>query len=377
MSSTPTLGLVSHCLPPGNDGYTIMLTELLGGVPEESLALVGIGAQAWGRRARVPLPIPRKPARRSESAAMALSMMASRQLAGHVLPRLFPRVRRIIALLDPTLGVATEWARAAGAELWVYAIDLHASSFWGAGPIFRSTLDRWRRQALAQAKRTFAIGGKMAEWLRGDGAPGNIEILPPLIDVPTAPVPPPPGRRSLLFSGWIYDAHGRVLSWIERAVADLAPDTELRLVTLMSIADLSARGIDVKRWTIIAATGPEVMREVARCSYTIVALDPAVSDPTARASWQVVWSTKLREYLSVGRPVLCVAPADYQVAEIARQGGWGLVAEDEAATRQAVLTLSQSTPEQLVSWGEAGHRFALERMNNATIGKRFRADALS
>jgi hypothetical protein len=372
MASTPTLALVSHSIPPGNDGFTIMLSELLAGVPEESLALVGIGSRQWGRRARLALPVPRIPRRQSESAAMALSLMASRQLAGLVLPRRFPRVRRIIATLDPTLGVATRWARAVGAELWVYAIDLHANTFWGAGSIFEDTLTRWRREALAQAARTFAISGKMADWLRRDGASGEIEILPPLIEVEPSAPPLPAGRRALLFCGWVYSAQGRVLSWIERAVADLAPEWELRLVTPMSAASLAERGLDPARWTIVAATGPEVAREVARSSCTIVALDPEVSDPFARASLQVAWPTKLREYLSVGRPVLCIASADYAVAELARQGAWGLLAANEESTRQAIRTLAASPPSQLEAWAAAAHRFALEQMDNRTIGRRFR-----
>ena len=377
MPATPTLALVSHSIPPGNDGFTIMLSELLAGVPQESLALVGIGSRSWGRRARLPLPVPRIPRRQSESAVMALSLMASRRLAGLVLPQRFPRVRRIVATLDPTLGVAIGWARAAGAELWVYAIDLHANAFWGAGSIFQDTLNRWRREAWANATRIFAISGKMADWLRRDGATGEIETLPPLIDVEPSPPPLPAGRRSLLFCGWVYSAQGRVLSWIERAVADLAPDWELRLCTPMSAAGLAERGLDPARWTVLAATGSEVAREVARSSCTIVALDPEVSDPFARRSLEVAWPTKLREYLSVGRPVLCIASADYAVADLARQGAWGLLATDEESTRQAIRTLAASPPSQLEAWAQSAHRFALAQMDNRTIGQRFRDRALA
>jgi hypothetical protein len=378
MAATPTLALVSHSIPPGNDGFTIMLSELLAGVPEESLALVGIGSRPWGRRARVRLPVLRIPRRQSESAVMALSLMASRRLAGLALSRRFPRVRRIIATLDPTLGVAIGWARATGAELWVYAIDLHANAFWGAGSIFQGTLNRWRREAWAHATRIFAISGKMADWLRSDGARGEIETLPPLIDVEPSPPPLPAGRPALLFCGWVYSAQGRVLSWIERAVADLAPAWELRLCTPMSAAGLAERGLDPARWTVIAATGSsEVAREVARSSCTIVALDPAVSDPFGRTSLQVAWPTKLREYLSVGRPVLCIASGDYAVADLARQGAWGLLATDEESTRQAIRTLAASPPSQLDAWAASAHRFALAQMDNRTIGRRFRERALS
>ena len=377
MHPTQTLGVVSHCLPPGHDGFTIMLRELLGAVPENRVALVGIGNDRWAGRARVRLPIVRKPSRRSESIAAALSTMGARWAAGYVLPRIFPNVRRVIATLDPTVGVAGRWAAAARADLWVYAIDLHATHFWGAAATLETTLANWRREALASAKRVFAISSKMADWLRADGVGGKIEVLPPLIDVPaTGPALPPAGRRSLLFCGWVYSAQGRALSWVERAVADMAPDFELRLLTHMAPADLARLGLDVGRWTVLRANPEDVIAEVGRSTCSIVALDPEVSDPAARASLQVAFPTKLREYLSAGRPVLCIAPPDYGVADMANEGGWGIVCADEASTREAVRRIADSSTAQLALLGEAAYRFAQMYMDNRTVGARFREQAL-
>ncbi len=378
MHSTQTLGLVSHGLPPGSDGFSIMLQELLGAVPQERLALVGLGGEPWGERARVRLPVLRRPSRLSESTVAALSLMAGRTVAGPILRRLFPNVRRIIATLDPTLGVASQWASATGADLWLYAIDLHATSFWGGGSVFQTTLAAWRREAFARASRIFAISPKMADWLRADGAKGEIEVLPPLIELGAAePVPLPPGRPSFLFCGWVYTAHGRALSWVERAVAEVAPETELRLLTLMSRPELARVGLDLRRWTVASATAEEVAREVARSTCSIVALDPEVSDPIARASLQVAFPTKLREYLSVGRPVLCVAPPDYGIAQMATEGGWGIVATDEASTREAVRRICQSSPEQLSALSRAAYEFARTHLDNRVVGARFREQALT
>jgi hypothetical protein len=376
--STQTLGLVSHGLPPGSDGFSIMLRELLGAVAQERLALVGLGGQPWGERTRVRLPVLRIPSGRSESAVAALALIAARAAAGPILRRLFPNVRRIIATLDPTLGIAGRWASATGADLWLYAIDLHATSFWGGGSVLQTTLAAWRREAFARASRIFAISPKMADWLRADGATGEIEVLPPLIDVGLAgPAPLPPGRPSFLFCGWVYSAQGRALSWVERAVAEIAPDTELRLLTLMSRPELARAGLDLRRWTVASATAEEVVREVARSTCSIVALDPGVSDPGARASLQVAFPTKLREYLSVGRPVLCVAPPDYGIAQMATEGGWGIVASDEASTREAVRRICQSSPDQLAALSRAAYDFARTHLDNRVVGARFREQALT
>lgn len=375
MSETQTLAVVSHCLPPGHDGFSIMLGELLGPVPEDQLVAVGMGVGAWGRRVRVPL-LRRKPSRPSESAAMAVVLAAETPIAGPALARLYPNVRRIVGTLDPTLGVATAWARAAGADLWIYGVDLHASAFWGAGAFMRGTLERWRREAFGRASRTFAISPRMADWMRAHGAPGDIEILPPLIDVDTAaPAPLPQGRRSLLFCGWIYQAQGPALAWLERAVADLAPEIQLRLVTRMKPADVAAVGLDPARWSISSVPAEQVAAEVARASCTVVALDPEVA-AADRASLQVAWPTKLREYLSVGRPVLCIAPPDYGIVNEAARGGWGLVADDEAGTREAVAALAKCTDDDLWSRALAAHGFARQHMNNRTIGAAFRRGAL-
>jgi len=331
---------------------------------------VGVRPARWGGRARAPLPVPRPPARRSESSLMAAVMAATRALAPAVLRRLFPNVRRIVTTLDPTMIVAERWASATGADLWVYGIDLHASAFWGAGPFLRETLARWRRRVYSRASRVFGLSPRMNEWLRADGAPGEVELLPPLTNVDGAgPAPLPTGRRSLLFVGWLYSAHGQALAWVERAVAELAPGIELRLLSQMTPAAVAAVGLDPARWSLRAVPPAGVPAEVAAATGVIVALDPAARD---RAPLQVAWPSKLREYLSVGRPVLCIAPPDYGVVDLARESGWGLVAHDEASTRAAVAAFAGSSDADLQVRSQAAFRFALRHMNNRSTGAAFR-----
>jgi hypothetical protein len=364
MGETQTVALMAHNLPPGRDGYTIMLRELFGELPEDQLALIGIGGGPWGSRVRVPLPVPRQPARQSESAVMAGVMAASRYLGPSVLKRMFPNVRRIVATLDPTMIIAERWAAATGADLWVYGIDLHASTFWGAGAFMRDAPSRW-----------FGLSPKMNEWIQADGAPGEVELLPPLINIDASgPVPLPKGKRSLLFVGWLYQAQGQALAWLQKAVTELAPDLELRLLTHMKPEEVARTGLDPARWNIKSVPPEEVMDEVAASTCMIAALDPTAGD---RAPLQVIWPTKLREYLSVGRPVLVIAPPDYGIVDLARQGGWGLVAHDEASTRAAVQRLADGSNEDLQGLSQAAFQFALRYMNNRTTGAAFRAAVMA
>jgi hypothetical protein len=375
MDRGPTLGIVSEALPPGRDGYTIILEELLRALPEQDLVTVSVGWRRWGQRKRISLPVARVPGRRSESIAAALSLMTTRAAYGALLSRRYPQVRRIFATLDPTLGVASAWAAAARAELWVYAIDLHTSSFWGAGTAFRGVLRRWHRAALRDATRMFALSEQMAEWLRGEGANGPVAILPPLIDVPPEPSVGAPNKKPIfLFCGWVYSAHQRALSWIEQAADAVAPEAELRLVTPMTREHLAALGVNLGRWTVLARTPAEIASEVAACTCAIVALDPEPSSPELREALKVAVPTKVREYLSVGKPVLCVAAPDYAIARLATEGRWGQVCSDQASTQSAVKQMLESTEADLAARGRAAHRFALERLNNGTVGASFRRE---
>jgi hypothetical protein len=372
-SPSATLGVVSHALPGRSSGFSLMMDALLGALPADKIATVGIGRSPWQGRAGFQLPIARTPTKRLESLVGAATIAAVRSPTPSFLLRKFPNVRRIFATLDPTLPVAASWARAAGAELWVYGIDLHASEFWQAGDFLRERLVEWTREALESASAAFGLSHRMAQWMRDHGARVPVEVLPPL-GVVEAPAPLPEGPPMFLYCGWVYGANTEPLKWLERAVSDLAPAASLRLLTHTPAPTLARFGLSPERWSIANALPHQVAGEVAKATWGVVALDPAYPK---REMLQVAWPTKLRDYLAVGRPVLTIAARDFAAAEMAERGGWGVAAASEAETREAV-GLALATPRvTLEARAVKAHAYAREWMDNATVGARWRARAIA
>src|SRR5258707_259659 len=115
--TTPDIALVSHGIPPGRTGFHLMLEQLLGAIPQDRLATVGIGGP-WGSRPSVPFPAGRHLPGRRGAWVVSTAVALTEAIAPVIYPQILPAVRKIFATLDPTLGVATRWAKHTGAELW-------------------------------------------------------------------------------------------------------------------------------------------------------------------------------------------------------------------------------------------------------------------
>jgi len=366
--TTPDIALVSHGVPPGMTGYHFMLEQLLGAIPEQRLATVGLGGP-WGARPHVPFPAGRSMPRRRTASAIAAAVAIAERLAPHVYPRMLPNVRKIFATLDPTLGVATAWAKASGAELWLYGIDLHADGYWNVGGFLRTRLLRWRDEALRTAHRVLAISEPMAEWMQARGAQAKIDIVPPLYPVGD-PAPYPQGPMTFLMSGAVYSINAAPLRWLEKAVTELAPQIKLRLVTTSPDSEIQRAGLNLAHWTKTSVAPKDVPAEVVGATWGVMGCDPG---KTVDAQ-TVIWPTKLRELFSLGRPLLCIARPENAIARQAVNSRWGVFAFGEEQTRQAVQRIVAESRAQLEERCRAAHAFALERMNDATIGAAIRRE---
>jgi hypothetical protein len=334
----------------------------------DEVVLAGIGTATWGARDDHRMPFMRMPARSWESIACAIGLA----LAGKAVtaaPRVLPRVRTVLATLDPTIGFAASWAEACGAELWVYGIDLHCSSFWGAGTRLQGLLEQWRTRAFAQASRGFALSDRLAAWMRGRGFRGPISLLPPLVEVDEAAPSAPRSGSPLLFAGWVYSANARPLKWVEQAHAGVRPNERIRLLTHTDRRTLTSLGLDLARWAIQSVPAERVRQELYSCSWGIAALDPQF---TPREKLSVAWPSKLRDYLAAARPVICIAGDDYALADLAKGSEWAVVARDEESTHNAVRAALLETQAKVEARSTKAHAFAKRTMNSNTVGKAFR-----
>jgi hypothetical protein len=281
---------------------------------------------------------------------------------------MLPAVRKVFATLDPTLGVATAWAKATRAELWIYAIDLHADSYWTTG-FLQGRLAAWRDEAFRYASRVLAISDPMAEWLRSNGAKGKIDVVPPLYPV-GQPAPLPEAPTTFLMSGNVYSINAGPLRWLQKAMKELAPAARLRLVTPSSRQELLRHGLDFSTWSIAPRDPKEIPAEVAGATWGVVGIDSGKSVEGER----VAWPTKLREYLSLGRPVLCITRPEYGLAKLAANSRWGIVAFGEEETRAAVRRILAESRSELEDRARAAHAFARQHIDDATIGAAFRRE---
>jgi hypothetical protein len=348
-----------------------MLEQLLGAIPVERLATVGVGGP-WDGRPRPPFPSRRNDARHAEALLTAGAVAITERFAGRIYSRMLPNVRKIFATLDPTLGVATSWAKSIGAELWVYAIDLHAPAYWGAGAFLRDRLHQWQTIAFRDARRAFAISDGMADWLRSTGVDRSIEILPPLYPVGDR-LEMPEGPMTFLMSGAVYSVNAAPLRWLEHAVVDLAPSVRLRLITPTPDAALMAAGLGLENWSRSSVSPADVKKEVARATWGVIGLDSGKPEDGVR----VAWPTKLREFLSIGRPILCISRPENAIARIVASGDWGIVAHGESETRAAVVRIMSESRQQLEERGKAAHAFARQHIDDNRIGAAIRRDLCS
>jgi hypothetical protein len=88
----------------------------------------------------------------------------------------------------------------------------------------------------------------------------------------------------------------------------------------------------------------------------------------------VIWPTKLRELFGLGRPLLCIARPENAIARQVVNSRWGVFAFGEEQTRQAVQRIVAESRAELEERCRAAYAFALERMNDATIGAAIRRE---
>jgi hypothetical protein len=171
-------------------------------------------------------------------------------------------------------------------------------------------------------------------------------------------------------SGVVYSVNAGPLRWLEKAVTELAPAAKLRMITATPDDQLAAAGLNLTNWSKARVAPSEVPGEVARATWGVMGVDSGQTQDGER----VVWPTKLREFLSAGRPILCISRPENAIARLAANSKWGVFAFGEAETRAAVARIMSESRAELEERARAAHAFALERIDDNTIGAAVRRD---
>ncbi len=343
--SKARFALVTSGPPHAPLGWPLVLEHLLGPVPEHELLVVGPEHRTWDGRPRVDLysadifhnggPRLRRllnPATQVEAWRTSL-LLRTKGL----------RLRRVLATLDRMLPLAQRLAEDTGADLWIYAIDDHASML---------PRHMWK-PAFQRASRVFALSAMLARHVEENYQRNRVEVLPPLTVMPT-PVPiPSHAALKLLFLGSVQGYHREVLQWMA-AWATNKPNVELHLVTPRR--DWEAFGWTIPAsWKVSCPPTQALGGHIADATVACVFLD---TTPSNAAQMTVAFPTKLRDYLAHGRPVLALAPSGSTTSEVILAQKLGWVAQDQNSLVTALDALAVCPMEELAAIGRRSHAYA-------------------
>lgn len=205
---------------------------------------------------------------------------------------------------------------------------------------------RLERAVLAEADRTIAVGWTMAAELEALGAK-HVDVITNGYDPADVPAPPEPADEvfSLVHVGSLTATRNAPGLW--RALAEacrrdpvFASKLKLRFVGAIdhsALSSIAEAGLSDKVERIGPVDHAEAMRHMQRARVLLLLLND-----TANAKG--ILTSKLFEYLSVGRPLLTIGPRDGDVARVI--GPERIIARGTEATAvDAIRALFNGPPE--------------------------------
>ncbi len=203
----------------------------------------------------------------------------------------------------------------------------------------------WRRRylrllnkAMARSVVNLAISPTMArEYEQRHGKPFSyamncIEETHPHAQTANAPM-------RMVFSGGLHGGRADSVAAIANAIRNTPELAEsLRLSVYTSDKNIALYG---KQLSGLVELAPYVPREqmYENLGSADILLHVESFTPEERAFFRLSMSTKLPEYMSVGRPIFCYGPSEICTVSYIRENHIGVVAEEEAHIREALLEL--------------------------------------
>jgi glycosyltransferase involved in cell wall biosynthesis len=192
---------------------------------------------------------------------------------------------------------------------------------------------RWERQILTSSRRVLCMTAMQRElYTRKYGI--TPDLLPHTIPTgvlahaPTGLRLPTLSRPTALFVGACSEGMNLdALRVLAKAADLLPPEYDVLMCTSVSRETLAQTGVSSPRVQVHWKSRSEVL---LLQSAVHVLIAPLSHKNGAMEEVRTVFSTKLLEYLISGRPILVFAPADSFHARSAREGGWGLVVDEDS-----------------------------------------------
>ncbi len=208
----------------------------------------------------------------------------------------------------------------------------------------QSLARRWEPLILKRARRLLFMTTVQADFYREKyGIEGQLlphTVLPAILAAaPHAMVSPRLPERTVLFVGTLSSQMNTDAMRVMAKAAEMLPgDVRCVILSRSSRTSWAAAGISSPRLLICSASREEVATHVSAAH---ILLAPLSHKNCSHHEVRTVLSTKLLEYLVSGRPILVFSPRNSFQAQSARQGGWGLVVDedDPRALANGILNL--------------------------------------
>lgn len=345
------------------------------------------GYRAWSFRKeilngvsvyRTPLWVPSKP-----GGAKRLLHLASFALAS--LPSLLWRAASrpdIVLVVEPALFCApAAWAiaRLSGARAWLHIQDYEVDAAFELGILKGAALRRgvlaMERWLMRRFDRVSSISSRMVELAARKGVDAEkLTLLPNWIDIHAIAPSVDVGE------------YRRALGIPEHAIVALYSGNMGGKQGLETLADAAERLQDHPDiWFIFCGQGPQRALLQARCAtlaqVRFLDLQPAqrlgellgTADihllPQRAGAADLVMPSKLTGMLASGKPVICAAAPNTELASVVAHCGVLVPPEDGRALAQALIELSSDATRR-ATLGAAGRQYALAHLHiDAVLGQ--------
>ena len=279
-----------------------------------------------------------------------------------------------IMAASPAVGMflsAFQVARRAGIPFYAHMHDLWEENS-APGSDSQKLASRWEKIILTQARRVLCMTDVQADFYRkkyGISSQLLPHTIPPqsLDAAPKGMLQATLPERTVLFVGAVSTPMNLDSLRVLAKASELLPeDVRLLFLTRATKESLADDGIASSRLAARTVSREDVGRLVSAC-HVLVA--PLSHKNGSAEEVRTVFSTKLLEYLLSGRPILVFAPRDSFHAISARQGGWGLVVDEDDPKALADGIVKLLTDEPLCRSLVAGALAEARRRNASTFGR--------